>query len=259
MSENKNNVKQLGAYYMITSKSGGGKTTATKDLNNALYIYADSHKAFSFKKPHVNVYPFGAFRVKSGGKTVNNLPKKAVEYEGMNKFKSALIGKLKAYKEIKGSYPETVVFDAITNVYKMINDYIKQTTKNVYGSHSTDTARDVDDFLSWVHKVLLSKGINVIFTAHTVVNQETGLEQVATTGSKTFENVGSFFGQMDYVSYIHIQDGVRLISHKDLNHPTVCRSLLEDVAELEPIEDFNCQEMIDKIKAQSTIDEDLLI
>lgn len=64
------------------------------------------------------------------------------------------------------------------------------------------------------------------------------------------------FGAFDVVSYIHVTDGVRLISHKDLNYPTVCRSLLEDVVEMETAEDFSCQIMIDAIKESIRADED---
>lgn len=256
MSE-KTTKKAIGSFYILTGFSGAGKSVATKDLEDAYYIYADSNKAFPFKAIHTNVYPYGAFRIKKQGKTINDIPAKAIEYTGMDDFKKQLISKLKAYKEIKGALPKTVVLDAITNLYKMVNDFIKQTTKNVYGSHSSDTARDIDSFMAWIQKTLISRGINVVFTAHAIPNRETGIVEIATSGSKSFENVGSFFGATDACSYIHVTDGARLISHKDLNYPTVCRNMLEDVADMEPIEDFDLQGMLDKLKESMQRDESM--
>lgn len=191
MSETKKTtIPDKGAMYMIVGHSGAGKSLATKELNNALYFYADTKKAFPFKKLHVNIYPYGAFRTKKAGKTINTIPEKAIEYVGMHDFKTQLIKKIKTYKAAKGKLPETIVFDAITNIYKMLNDYIKTTTKNVYGSHSADTATAVDEFMAWIQKSVISKGINVVFTAHTTINRESGEVEIATSGSKTFENVG---------------------------------------------------------------------
>ena len=258
MSE-KSIKKSIGAFYIITGFSGAGKSVATKDLEDAYYIYADSNKAFPFKALHTNIYPYGSFKTKKQGKTVNELPDKAIEYTGMDTFKKQLISKLKAYKAVKGALPKTIVLDAVTNLYKMVNDYIKKTTKNVYGSHSADTARDVDAFMAWTQKTLIARGINVVFTAHAITNRETGIVEIATSGSKSFENVGSFFGATDACSYIHVTDGVRIISHKDLNYPTVCRNMLEDIVDMELIEDFDLQSMLDLLKESMQQDESMVL
>lgn len=238
----------IASKYMIVGAAGAGKSYALKGLQNAFVIYADTKKRFPLKIPHTNVYAYNEFVTISNGKRINNLPNKAIEYKGMTQFKKDLIDKITTYHKLKGKLPETIAFDAITNIYKMINDYIKKTTKNVFGSHSADTARDLDDFLAWIERTFISKGINIVFLAHSISNQESGEPQVATSGSKTFENTGGFMGACNYVSYIHVQDGERLIAHKDLEYASVCRSMLVDIEEFESALDFNIQDMITKIK-----------
>ena len=248
----------IGSKYMVVGVSGAGKSFALQGLKNAFVVYADTKKRFPLKLPHTNVYPYKEFVTKQGGKVVNNLPPKAIEYSGMQDFKQQIIQKLMIYKEKNGKFPQTIAFDAITNIYKMINDYIKKTTKNVYGSHSADTARDTDDFMSWIERTFIAKGINIVFLAHAVVNPETGEYQVATSGSKTFENTGGFMGMLNYASFIYTNDGQRLIAHKDVEYATVCRSMLEDIEDFEDAEDFDIQKMIDKIsKNESETDDNI--
>ena len=186
--------KQTAAKILITGKPSSGKTHSLKTLQNAYTVYADTKKRFPLDLVHTNVYPYKEFRKtkKVDGKviTVNELPDKAIEYCGINDFIKKVMGKLAAYKKAKGKLPDTVAFDAITNIYKMIHDYICTTTQNVYGSHSADTARDLDIFLAWIERELIARGINVVLLAHVVENKDTGYLQVATSGSKTFENTG---------------------------------------------------------------------
>ena len=236
----------MAAKYLLIAQSGGGKSMALSKLENAFVFYADTKKRFPLKMPHANIYGYKEFSSVVGGKVVNNLPDKAIEYKGIKSFKSSMLSKLKAYKEVKGTYPSTVAFDTATNLYKMVNDHIKLSTKNVYGSHSNDTALAMDEFLSWIERTLVSVGINVVFLAHAVVEPDTGIPRVATSGSKSFEATGSFFGAFNYASYLYIKDGMRLIAHKDLEYPHVCRNML-DVVEFEDALDFNIQDMINKI------------
>jgi len=238
--------KPLGVQYLFIGVAGAGKSSAMKHLDDAFVVYADTKKTFPLNMVHTNVYGYGEFRKKKGGKIINNLPSKAIEYCGIDKFTNELMAKIVKYKKVKGHLPKTVAFDAITNVYKMINGYITKTTKNIYGSHSADTARDTDKFLSWIQRELVARGINVVFLAHALkVEDELS---VATTGSKTFDNIGGFFGSCNYASYIHVKEGQRYIAHKDMDYSGVCRSLLPDVEEFEYADDFNMQNMIDAIK-----------
>jgi len=245
-----------GSKLLIIGKAGAGKSYSLKKLEDAYVFYADTKKRFPLDMIHTNIFTYKAFVTKKNGKVVNAIPSKAIEYQGMSKFKQSLLEKLKAYKALKGHLPKTVAFDAITNIYKMVGDYIQKTTKNNYGSHSADTARDVDDFLDWIERILISKGINVVFLAHAIVNRETGLLQVATSGSKTFENTGGFFGSFNYASYVYVHDGIRLIAHKDLEYSDVCRSMLDDILETEDATDFNIQGMLDKIREQENKNND---
>jgi hypothetical protein len=197
----------------------------------------------------VNVFSHKEFVSKVNGKVVNAIPPKAIEYNGMTHFKKDMLNKIKTYREVKGKLPLTIAFDTVTNLYKMVNDYVCTTTKNNFGSHSADTAKEMDSFLSWVEKVLVSKGINVIFLAHALTNKETGVLQIATSGSKTFESTGGFYGSVNFCSYLYVKDGMRLIAHRDLEYVSVCRSMLTDIEDFESIDDFSIQDMIDKVNA----------
>ena len=240
------------AKILITGVAGAGKTYTLTTLTDAFVVYADTKKRFPLDIPHTNVFPFREFRKikKVNGKTVvtNNIPDKAIEYNGIQDFTSKIVNKMLIYNKLKGHLPKTVAFDAITNIYKMINDYVTTTTKNVYGSHSADTARDADIFLAWVERELIARGINVVFLAHVIVNRESGDLQVATSGSKTFENTGGFMGVCNYASYVHVNEGARLVANKSNESSTVCRSMLPDVSELEPVEEFNLQNMLEQIR-----------
>lgn len=246
-----------GEKLLVTGVSGAGKSSTLSKLEDAYVIYADTKKVFPFSIPHTNVYAYKEFRKKKKidgkVKVVNELPEKSIEYTGIDNFLKDLSSKLVTYKKVKGKLPKTIAFDAITNIYKMINDYICTTTKNNYGSHSADTAKDTDKFLSWIEREIIGRGINVVLLAHVVINRETGDLQVATSGSKTFENTGGFMGTVNYASYVYTtDDGVRMVSNKDNEFSTVSRSLLKDVEESVMLEDFNIQDMLNAIKKESS-------
>ena len=252
-------MSKIGSKLLIVGVSGAGKSMSLTTLKDAFVFYADTKKRFPLNIPHTNIYANKEFVSRKNGKVINELPAKAIEYNGMTQFKKDMLEKIKAYKAIKGSLPKVIAFDAVTNLYKMVQDYICTTTKNNYGSHSADTAKEIDEFLSWIERVIISKGIHVVFLAHAIVNKETGALQVATSGSKTFENTGSFVGGVNYASYVYVKDGMRLIAHKDLEYATVCRSMLTDIEDFEDALDFNLQDMLDKISEFEAKAEDNII
>lgn len=247
-----------GIKLLITGVASSGKSSTLRSLKDAYVIYADTKKAFPFSMIHTNVYTYREFtrRKKVDGKfvTVNEIPEKAIEYSGMDEFLKAITAKLALYKKAKGELPKTIAFDAITNIYKMVSDYVTSTTKNVYGSHSADTARDTDKLLSWIERELIGRGINVVLLAHVVINRETEVPQIATSGSKMFENTGGFLGSVNYASYVYTdKDGTRMVSNNDAQYASVSRSLLQSVVETETLEEFNLQEMLNRI-AQESVD-----
>jgi len=242
-------LSQVGSKYLLVGLSSAGKSMALIKLKDAFVFYADTKKRFPLNMPHANIYSYREFVSKVNGKTVNALPDKAIEYTGMQPFQDAMINKLLAYHGVNGRLPATIAFDAVTNIYKMIADHIRITTKNVYGSQAVDIAKAMDEFLAWVERELVGRGINVVFLAHAVIEPETGQPIIAATGSKTFDSTGGILGAFNYASYLHVKDGIRLIAHKDLAFPRACRSMLPDVLDDEDAEGFDAQAMIDDIRA----------
>ena len=55
-------------------------------------------------------------------------------------------------------------------------------------------------------------------------------------------------GVCNYASYVHVNEGARLVANKSNESSTVCRSMLPDVSELEPVEEFNLQNMLEQIR-----------
>ena len=55
-------------------------------------------------------------------------------------------------------------------------------------------------------------------------------------------------GAANYASYVYVQDGERLVANKSNEFSTVCRSMLPDVEEVVPAEEFNLQQMLERIK-----------
>lgn len=76
------------------------KSTITSKLRNALVINMD-HKEYGFKVPHANLK----------------------EYLGMDVLLQTITEKLMAYKDKFGKYPETIVFDTVTQMYSSMQKF----------------------------------------------------------------------------------------------------------------------------------------
>lgn len=235
---------------MITTHN----TRLLSDLKESLVVYADTKKEFPLQMMHTNIYEYKTFNKKE-------IPRGAYEYSGMQGLIKHIMQKLSAYKKLKGKLPESVAFDAVTNIYAFVNHHIKATTKNVYGSQAVDIEKEMSLFLSFVERELIPRGIDVIFLSHTVTMQNgEDLEvKISTTGSKTFEATGGLFATFNEVIYLNTTNDIKIVNSRNPQYPNVCRSMLSEVPDFELYDDFSITDRLEAIRSNMSDNAEFLI
>jgi len=239
---------------MVSGEGGAGKSILLKDLKDSLVIYADTKKEFPLQMMHTNIYEYKAFANKS-------VPRGGFEYSGMNGLIKHIMQKLVAYKKIKGKLPESIAFDAVTNIYAFVNHHIKATTKNVFGSQAVDIEKEMGLFLSFIERELIPRGVDVIFLSHSVVmqNGDDLSVKISTTGSKTFESTGGLFATFNEAIYLNTLNGIKIVHSRNPLYPNVCRSMLTDVPDFELYSDFSIAERLEAIRGNMVDTGDFLL
>lgn len=208
---------------LIAAESNSGKTTLTKDLENALVVSHDG-KRYPFPIPHVTVATFS---------TVNDLINTVNE-------------KIVAYKEKIGSYPKTVVFDSVSKIFDTIlnNCNLKYTGFGIY----TALDKEIHELTEYIQNTLIASDMNVVLISHALYDVDTGKYNLIGKGS--FQKRGGFLAETDQSIFLETKANKRIVHFRSTKFPA--RTLLEDDPDSVAVEDFSLQEYINKLAANQT-------
>ena len=209
-----------GIKYLISGKASSGKTSLISKIDKGFVIAVDS-KTFSFNIPHY----------------------KANKFNGVVAFKKELVSKIQKYKDKNGELPKTVVIDTITHLYQDMHTWSMNNYKGFEVFNQMQTA--VIQFNSMLEHLLIAKGINVVITAHTTMNNQTMAIEIPAMGA--FKDSGGWLSYVDYASYLTVENNKRVIHHNTLKYPT--RTLI-DVVAFEDVDSFDINDYINKVEVR---------
>jgi len=215
---------------VVAGYEASGKTTLISQINNALVMSSDN-KAFTAKVPH--------FRY--------------TEYTGLADFTNTLETKLEAYKSKFGKLPETVVIDSITHYDSIMTKWANNTFKGftVY----SQLGANLFDMNAYFENTLIANGINVVLTAHTAFNPDTGRYYIPAAGE--FGKKGSWQSVTDNSIFIETKSNKRLIHTNNVKFP--CRSRLPDFPDGISVDDYDINDHISKLKELNTDAEEFVL
>lgn len=216
--------------FLIGGYEASGKTTMITGLEDALVMSSDN-KAFTAKVPH--------FRY--------------TEYTGLQDFMDTVNAKIMAYKEKYGKLPKSLVIDSITHYDSVMTKWAEATFKGftVY----SELGSNLFDMNNYFENVLLSNGINVILTAHTAFDKETGRYSIPAAGA--FGKKGSWLSVVDNAIFIETKANNRIVHTNNSKFP--CRTQLEDIATGVDISAYNVNLHIDRLMDTATESEDFVL
>ena len=175
----------MSAKILVNSESGVGKTTLLRSLDpTTTLVISRDNKTFSLPLPHMLV----------------------TEYYDMNTFLygadvdgnhiDGVVDKIEAFNKKLGIYPETVVFDTVS---QLTMDVINRSldTPNVYGSQGAEVNKELGIFVDYLHEYLELNDVNIILLNHVMKDKsEESIEYVSFGGGK-FASKGGFFSIVD--------------------------------------------------------------
>lgn len=204
---------------LISGESTSGKTSLIRGLEDSLTIYYDS-KTYPFKQPHVPLQRF--YSVEEISDTVRE--------------------KVKAYKEVYGKVPKTIVFDAISTIYEELQDACNKKYKG-HAQYSSLNA-EVSELNRFLQEDILDHGCNVIIISHAVYNADTGKYGLVAVGQ--FAKRSAWLSVVDEAIFINLEaNGKRNLYFRSAKYPA--RTLTESLPDMMDVEDFNMKKHLDML------------
>lgn len=207
--------------FLLSAFESSGKSTITSKLRNALVINMD-HKEYGFKVPHANLK----------------------EYLGMDVLLQTITEKLMAYKEKFGRYPETIVFDTVTQMYSSMQKFNADKYRG-FDIHSQNN-KDTLSFNDYIESQLIPVGINVVIVAHTTYDEATARYTIPSTGA--FAKAGSWLSVVNEATFIEKKANKLVVHTSGMKFPT--RTTLEDYPTGVDIENYDIQQHIDLLTSK---------
>jgi len=103
---------------------------------------------------------------------------------------------MEAFNTSLGHYPETVVFDTVSQLtMDVINKALK--TPNVYGSQGAEINKELGTFVDFLHEYLELNGINIILLNHVIKDKSDEATEYVAFGQGKFKDKGGFFSIVD--------------------------------------------------------------
>ena len=205
---------------LVSAFESSGKSTITSRLDNVLVINFD-RKEYSFKVPHANIK----------------------EYTGMDNIITLISEKLVAYKEKFGKFPNTIVFDTVTQMYSAMQKYNADKHKgfDVHTKNSQETLA----FNDFIEQSLIPSDINVVIVAHTLYDEATARHLIPATGA--FAKAGSWLSVVNDAVFIEKKPNKLVVHTSGFKYPA--RSTLDDLPTNIDIEEYDLQKHIDMLSA----------
>ena len=194
----------MSAKLLVNGEAATGKTTLLSSLNptKTLVISRDS-KVFSLPIPHMLVEEFyGMELFLFGGE---------IQQDGETVVLEGVTDKMEAFEASLGHYPETVVFDTVSQLtMDVINKALK--TPNVYGSQGAEINKELGIFVDFLHEYLELNGINIILLNHVIKDKSDEATEYIAFGQGKFKEKGGFFSIVDE-SVTIAQEGSYLVAY----------------------------------------------
>jgi len=194
----------MAAKILINSESGVGKTSllATLDPTKTLVISRDS-KAFSLSMPHMLVEEFYDMNLLLFGGEITQ-EGEVITVEGVT-------DKMEAFEAKMGYYPETIVFDTVSQItMDVINKAMK--TPNVYGSQGAEINKELGIFVDFLHEYLELNDINIVMLSHVIKDKSDEATEYIGFGQGKFAAKGGWFSIVDE-SVTLAQEGSYLVAY----------------------------------------------
>ncbi len=122
-----------------------------------------------------------------------------------------VVDKMEAFNESVGEYPETIVFDTVSQLnMDVINKALK--TPNVYGSQGAEINKELGIFVDFLHEYLELNGINIILLNHVIKDKSDEATEYVAFGQGKFKEKGGFFSIVDE-SVTIAQEGNYLVAY----------------------------------------------
>lgn len=208
---------------LISAEANGGKTTLTKDLESSLVISHDGKK-YPFPVPHVLVPAF----------------------DNIQELIDLSIEKIETFFEKFEKYPDTIVFDSVSKIFDTIHTNCNEKYKGFVIYSELD--KEITRFTSFIEESLVASNMNVVLISHALYDSETAKYNLVGKGS--FAKRGGFLAEVDEGIFIELKSNKRVIHFKSTKLPA--RSLLEDLPDSMPIDDFNLQKHINTLAGNAS-------
>ncbi len=194
----------MSAKILLNGEAATGKTTLLRSLDptKTLVISRDS-KVFGLPIPHMLVEEFYNMSMFLFGGEITQ-DEELVQVEGV-------VDKMEAFNTSIGSYPETIVFDTVSQLtMDVINKALK--TPNVYGSQGAEINKELGIFVDFLHEYLELNGINIILLNHVIKDKSDEATEYIAFGQGKFKEKGGFFSIVDE-SVTIAQEGNYLVAY----------------------------------------------
>jgi len=194
----------MAAKLLVNGEAATGKTTLLQslDANKTLVVSRDS-KTFSLPIPHMLVEEFYDMNTLLFGGEINQ--------EGDIIVVEGVMDKMEAFNTSLGHYPETIVFDTVSQItMDVINKALK--TPNVYGSQGAEINRELGILVDFLHEYLELNGINIILLNHVIKDKSDEATEYIAFGQGKFKEKGGFFSIVDE-SVTIAQEGNYLVAY----------------------------------------------
>lgn len=210
----------IGAKILITGVSNAGKTSLLKTLENAFIVNIDG-KPCQLEIPHVNIDTF----------------------ENINVLIDLIDEKLKVYKEKFGKSPDTIAFDSVSRIFTIIESLSSEKYKGFEVWNNVN--KEINTFVNTI-SALQEAEYNIVLIAHAVWDENA--KRYIETCKGSFAKVGGFLSTVDYAVNIDMVGNKRIVTTKGNN---LSRTLLDELPEKVPANEFNLQDYLIKIAERS--------
>ena len=207
---------------LVSSLPATGKTTLLEGMENTLVIARDGKK-FPFKMPHVNV----------------------PDFTSVDQFIDLVVEKVEAYEEKLGKPPETIVIDSISKILLDIEGYVLQQVKSFPYSKVNTEIKTLVDFIEGD----LAENFNIVLISHALYSEEsTGYTLVNAGGS--YGKKGGMLSEVNEAIFLELKGKKRTVHLR--NPKLVARTLVSDLPDSVPVEEFNLQKHIELLCKQQS-------
>lgn len=203
--------------------SNTGKTTLLKSLDpkKTLVISRDGKK-----------FPYA-------------IPKKTiVDFVDIDDLIAQITEAIGAFNEKFGYFPETVAIDSISKIFLDIESRILARVKSFpYGEINKEISKLVE-FLE--HEI--ATNCNLVMVSHALLNADTGSFDLVNAGG-SWGKKGGMISEVDNSIFVEIKNKKKRVIHH--RSPALAsRTVLEELPDSQPIEEYDLQAHIDALNAQ---------